>query len=100
MNKPGQPDPRDQQDHGQESPDHRLGGEGIVQPAEQKDPDAPERFPEISKARVGPPLSQVEPQRADQPGQDHAPDDPADLVSVPTRSASPGEPDASFSVWW
>ena len=80
-----QPDPRDQQDHGQDPPDRRLGGVGIVQAAEQEDPDAPERFaeglesPGSSAARPG----RAPPRRSARSG---------------SRPRSPGRP-GSGSSW-
>ena len=81
MNKPGQPDPRDQQDHGQDPADHCLGGLNLA--SEEKNPDVPERFAESVKSSVCLPLSQVQHEAADQPDQDHGPDHPADLISIP-----------------
>ena len=80
---PGRADPDDQDDHGDQATRHRLGG--LVEAAEEQDPDAPERIGPRGEVGVDSPFGEVKGRGTDQPDDEDRPDDPGHLVAVPGR---------------
>ena len=80
---PGRADPDNEDDHGDQAPRRRLGG--LIEAAEEQDPDAPERIGPGAEVGVDPPFGEVEARGTDQPDQQDRPDDPGHLVAVPGR---------------